>query len=117
MTPERSEQLRRTAIDSKDAILTQISEIDSLDEFFIRAAAIGTAINLTQGLWVELNYAYKAQEILEALMRKLNELEESNPIGIMDLTRIILCRSLLTTQIDDFYHLQQERMSKDASLN
>jgi hypothetical protein len=116
MTPERSEKLRRTAIDSKNRIVEEIREIDNFEQLMMKCAMIGSALDVTQGLWAELGYAYKAKEILEMLLVKLSILE-SNVSNIAEIIQAKFARSIIETQIDEFYHLQQERMSKDASLN
>lgn len=117
MPPEQSDRLQRTAIDTKDSMLKQINNINSLQEFFITAAPIGTALNMTQGLWNELGYSYKAKEILEELKRKLDQLVGDNQPSDTDCIKILIVKLLLNTQIDSFHQLQQERMNRDASLN
>jgi hypothetical protein len=114
MTPERSETLQRTALEVKDKMFKRIAESKDIHECFETASVIGITLDNSQGLWVELGYAYKAQEILEAMKRRLMEF---SPIGNGSSVAYPLALTLLNTQIEEFYHLQQERMSKDASLD
>lgn len=116
MTPERSEKLQRSALESKDRLFKEVNEISSLPEFMLRSAMIGTALDMTQGLWAELGYAYKAKEILEALVLKLNQLENETE-NMLQIIQVKFARTIIEKQIEEFYQLQQERMSKDASLN
>jgi hypothetical protein len=116
MIPEQSAKLRRSAVESKDRLLKEVNEISSLPEFMLRSAMIGTALDMTQGLWAELGYAYKAQEILEALLSKLSNLED-NAKDFGEIIQVQFARTIIEKQIEGFYQLQQERMSKDASLN
>ena len=119
MTPEKSQKLQRTAIDSKDKLINRIDSINDLGTLLLMAPIIGTAMDMTQGIWTELGYAYKAKEILERLKDRLCHFEaiSSESKNMMELFQIQLSKAIIDAQIEEFHHLQQERMSKDASLN
>jgi hypothetical protein len=72
-------QTQITAIDAKDAILSQLNDVSAdPTEFHATATRILDALELTLGLWNELSYAYKAAEIAKRIYSECTDLRCSD---------------------------------------
>lgn len=56
-----------SAIRTKDSLLSMIKQADNHIDLYEVAKTIVTIMKHTEGFWIELNYCYKAAEILDRL--------------------------------------------------
>ena len=66
--------MRNTLIDQKDFILKAINH-SSNSSFLSLADEIVTSMKWTRGLWKELDYCYKAAELLELIYQRASKLD------------------------------------------
>lgn len=52
-----------TAVDTKDRLLAMLNSADDKMQYLTLAEIVMNTISITQGMWVEAGYAYKAAEI------------------------------------------------------
>ena len=66
-----------SAIQTKDHLL-ELLRVDDPNEKLDNCDAVMTALELTLGLWVELNYAYKGDEIIGSyVLRIIDEAKQA----------------------------------------
>lgn len=59
------------AVAVKDRIWSMLNESDSAMDFCNKAESVMFVLKMTDGLWNELNYAYKAREIVTHISSRL----------------------------------------------
>lgn len=67
--------MQESAIDTKDSLLELVDSLDSLDivDCIEQGERIHDVLDLTMGLWADLNYAYMGAEIATRLLGILAE--------------------------------------------
>ncbi len=101
--------MQRTAVETKDHILDLIT-VEDQKTFLQNAKNVLLALQMQQGLWAELGYAYKGAEIARDIRyRCVNILQDCrHAMTIKSLTSLQEKAAVIQTE---FFKLQQERMA------
>lgn len=99
----------RNAMDSKDGIWAILNKYDSVPEFCDQADRVMDALMITDGLWEELNYSYKAGEFAKHIVEMCNNFERGCHHH-MTLQRLTKTKQAAWKVETHFNHLQTDRM-------
>ena len=101
--------MQTSAIQTKDHLFDLINVEDKMT-FIDNSKKVLDAMMMQQGLWVELGYAYKGQEIAHRIVQRCAEFLQhcQHAMTIKSLTK--LKEKAAVTQTE-FFKLQQEHMA------
>jgi hypothetical protein len=102
-----------TAIAVKDRIINELDKVqDSPVDFANKADFILAVLYLTDGLWNDLSYAYKAKEICDKIVENANRLKiqvEESTNNRATLKRLESVRAAASNQSIAFFRLQSDK--------
>lgn len=102
-----------TAIAVKDRILNELHKVqESPIDFAHKAGFILEVLHLTDGLWNDLSYAYKAKEICDIIVETTNRLKiqvEESTNNKATLKRLESVRVQASNQSIAFFRLQSDK--------
>ena len=99
--------MQRTAVETKDHILDLIT-VEDQKTFLQNAKNVLLALQMQQGLWAELGYAYKGEEIARDIRyRCVNILQDCR--HAMTIKSVTVLQEQAIKMQQEFFVLNQER--------
>lgn len=94
--------MEKTIIDTKNNLLNMLNGCDN-ESLFTNMETVITTIELTSGLWIELEYAYKACELMQIILDRCNHMQSYSRLHHKTVEKIeSIKRKAYKTQ--DFMH-------------
>lgn len=106
--------MTRNACDSKDGIWAILNQYDSVPEFCNQADRVMDALMITDGLWEELSYSYKAVEFARHIIEMCNRFEQGCRHH-MTIQRLAKTKQVAWGVEKHFSTLQNNRMFSETS--
>ena len=99
-----------SAIETKNKLLSMINRVNTPVDLYEVAKTIATIMNNTEGFWIELNYCYKAAEILDRVSAQADYFIRLGVVPIVE-KKLSSIKIEMRTIADRYHALQNDYMN------